>query len=84
MAMDGDALGTAIHDELVAAGLPLSGDALSYFKAMGRGVVSYLTANAVVTVPVEPSDVALQSVGMMPQVPTNGPVVATSLDGTIS
>jgi len=58
---------------------------VTVWRAVGRAVVSYVTANAEVSVdvPVEATDVGLQSYTVPPGAPvaTTGPLAPTSLDG---
>lgn len=92
MALDGNALGNLIWSDLQAAGLTATPpgdpppDPAEVWRVVGRAIVAHVTANAevVVSVPVEASDVGLQSYTVPPAgaVATTGPLVPTSLDGT--
>ena len=56
------------------------------WRVVVRALFASIRANAVVTVPVDPSDVALQTYTVPPAGPvaTTGPLVSRSLDGTVS
>lgn len=92
MALDGTALGNAIWNALQSAGLTSTPpgdpppDPAEAWRVVGREIVNHIKANAEVSVsvPVEASDVGLQSYTVPPAgaVATTGPIVPTSLDGT--
>lgn len=92
MALDGDALGDAIHSAMQTAGLTNTApgapqpDPVAVWRTIGKAVVAYLTANASVSVPVDATDVGLQSYTTPLGAPaaTTGPLAPTSLGGTIS
>lgn len=76
--------------ETILSDLGLDADQKEFARTRWRVVIRALFAsirsNAVVTVPVDPTDVALQTYTVPPAGPvsTTGPLVSRSLDGTVS
>ena len=88
MSMDSGNMATELIDELeVQLGISLTAqqrtDVTPLFTAIANVVVGHIQANAVVTVPVDPGDAALQTSTAL-GTPTGGPAAPTSLDGTIT
>lgn len=91
MAMNGTQLGDEIVAALTTAGLIGRGPGdpqptpSEVWQVVGQAIVAHVQANAVVavTVPVEASDVGLQSYTVAPAGPvaTTGPLTPLTLDG---
>ena len=91
MALNGTQLGDEIVAALTSAGLVGRGPGdpqptpSEVWQAVGQAIVDHFKTNAVVevTVPIEASDVGLQSFTVPPAGPvaTTGPLVPLSLDG---
>ena len=83
MPMDGDDLGTAINAALVTAGIALAGGNEAAWQAIGGAIVSYLSANASITI--SPTDTGLQEIPASPTpIPCLGPTVAKTITGALS
>lgn len=82
MAMNGDALGTAIKDALASAGHPVGDDEEDVWQVIGTAIVNYISTNADITITA--ADGGLQEVPGTPPSPCLGPASPKTLSGAIS
>lgn len=85
MALDASVCGTAVHNAIQALSAADQKDPETVWQTAVQEIFDHIAANAVVTVPVQTTDTGLQSYSAGgPPVATTGPLVNTSLDGTIA
>jgi bisphosphoglycerate-independent phosphoglycerate mutase (AlkP superfamily) len=85
MAMNATTLKTAILAAIDGLTDEELADRDAFWQAVCDTLITHITTNAVITVPVTGTDVGLQSYSTGgPPVATTGPLIATSLDGSIA